>query len=298
MPKLISSVIICTRNRPNDIVTFLYSLVAQTSTPDELIIVDSSDTPLSQDPFFNQVIQKFNFGYTYVQSEPGLTLQRNKGIKVATGDIIYFFDDDVILEPDYLAIIQETFAQHPKYLGGMGTITNMQPKESWYWRVLRIFFLLHRDYASGNFTLSGMPTHAYGTSEFKKIEIVGGCCMAFRASAMQKHSFDENLTRYAYMEDCDISWRVSRDGSLFYQPSARLVHNNSPLARDKVVDNRAMFMRNYRYLYFKNVYPRNRLSLLAHWWSLLGLFLQALLIRDRDGIKGYVKSLCSNRIML
>ncbi len=286
-----SSVIICTRNRPDDIITCLHSLAAQTSPPDELIVVDSSDTPLLRNPFFNQVISEFKAGYTYVQSEAGLTLQRNKGIKLATGDIIYFFDDDVVLEPDYLAIMHDTFARNPDYLGGMGTITNMQSKEQWYWRALRTFFFLHRDYASGNFTLSGMSTHAYGTREFKKIEIVGGCCMAFRASALQKHLFDENLTRYAYMEDCDISWRVSRDGPLFYQPAARLEHNNSLLARDKVVDNRAMFMRNYRYLYFKNVYPKNKVSLLAHWWSLLGLFVQAVVMRDHDEIKGYTRAL-------
>jgi len=261
------------------------------SPPDELIIVDSSDISLSRDPFFNQVIQKFKPEYTYVQSEPGLPLQRNKGITLATGDIIYFFDDDVILEPDYLKIMHDTFVQHPEYLGGMGTIINMQPKEPWYWRSLRRFFLLHRDYASGNFTFSGMPTHAYGTKEFKAVEIVGGCCMAFRKLALQKHTFDENLTSYAYMEDCDISWRVSRDGSLFYNPIARLVHNNSPLARDKAVDNRAMFVRNYRYLYFKNVYPKNKISIFAHWWSLGGLFLQAALMRDRDSIKGYTKAL-------
>ena len=88
MNVLKASVIICTRNRPDDIITCLHSLVVQTSSPDELIIVDSSDTPISRDPFFNQVINEFKARYIYVQSEPGLTLQRNKGIKLATGDII------------------------------------------------------------------------------------------------------------------------------------------------------------------------------------------------------------------
>lgn len=285
------SVIICTRNRPNDIITCLHSLSTQTQFLDELIIVDSSDQPLSRDPFFNQIIHVFKARYTYVQSEPGLTLQRNKGIALATGDVIYFFDDDVILEPNYLAVMQDTFLRLPTYLGGMGTITNMQTKEAVHWRVLRSVFLLRRDYASGNFTWSGMPTHAYGIQSFKTIQILGGCCMAFRRSALQKHTFDEQLTGYAYMEDCDISWRVSRDGLLFYNPQARLAHHNSPLARDKIIDNRMMFMRNYRYLYFKNIYPHNKLSLLAHWWTLLGLFIEAIMMRSRQSIKGYWRAL-------
>ena len=113
----------------------------------------------------------------------------------------------------------------------------------------------------------------------------------FIADMGKKHQFDENLVRYAYMEDCDISWRVAQDGPLFYQPKAQLAHNNSPLARDAAVANRAMFVRNYRYLYFKNTYPKNKLLLLAHWWTLFGLFVYALLARDKDSIKGYAQAL-------
>lgn len=286
-----ASVIICTRNRPNDIVMCLESLVRQTYTDYELIVVDSSDIPLSTDPFFSQTIDQFKAAYTYVRSEPGLTLQRNKGIALAHGEVIYFFDDDVVLDSEYLEVMQDTFKQHPDNLGGMGTVTNMQAKEAWWQRVLYAFFLLHRDYASGTFTPSGMPTHAYGLSSFKNVEVLGGCCMAFKKDALKKHQFDECLQRYAYMEDCDISWRVSREGPLFYQPAARLEHHNSPIARDAAVANRAMFMRNYRYLYFKNVYPCKKYSIIAHWWSIFGLCVIAFLLRDWDSLRGYYKAL-------
>jgi len=293
--ELTASVVICTRNRCSDLVICLNSLAQQTYTHFELIIVDSSDVPVCKDPFFIQAIHVFKAGYTYVRSMPGLTLQRNKGIGLARGDIVYFFDDDVILEPSYLENMQTVFVHQEQYLGGMGTITNMQPKDVNLWRALRKCFLLSRDYADGFFTYSGMPTHAYGTQYFKEVQVLGGCCMAFRADVLKKHRFDEKLTRYAYMEDCDISWRVAQDGPLFYNPGARLVHNNSPIARDTAITNRAMFLRNYRYLYFKNVYPRSKLSLLTHWWTLCGLFVYALLIRDIDSIKGYAQALWVHR---
>jgi len=292
MQNIRASVIICTRNRRDDIITCLESLARQSYTDFELIIVDSSDTPLNSDSFFSQTVNQFKVGYTYARSSPGLTLQRNKGITLAVSEIIYFFDDDVVLHTDYLKTMQKTFDQNPEYLGGMGAITNMQEQDTIFWRIMRTLFLLQRDYASGNFTWSGMPTHAYGTQEFKTVEVVGGCCMAFRKKALQKHTFDEKLKRYAYMEDGDISWRISRDGPLFYQPAAQLEHHNSPTARDEIVLNRAMFMRNYRYLYFKNVYPTYRLSIIAHWWSLLGLFVMALLLRDKHSLRGYTKGLC------
>ena len=284
------SVIICTRNRPDDIVAFLFSLSQQTYTDFELIVVDSSYQPLQNNEQFNNVTKSFENRYNYLHTDPGLTLQRNKGVSIARGEIIYFFDDDVILQPDYLAVMQDTFAQYPHYLGGMGTIINMQSRPSLFWRHFNHFFLLHQDYATGFFTLSGMATHAYGTQQFKQVEALGGCCMAFRKHVLDKHTFDENLERYAYMEDCDISWRVSRDGPLFFQPAANLQHNTSAIARDSDVENRAMFLRNYRYLFFKNVYPTNRLRILFYWWTFIGLFVQAVLMRDRVSLQGYVSS--------
>lgn len=287
----LASVIICTRNRRQDLLQCLPSLAAQTYRSFELIIVDSSDVPVIEDDICMQAIDQFKPNCVYIHSAPGLTLQRNKGINAAASDIIYFFDDDVVLEPNYLEVMQHVFAQHSEYVGGMGSIINMQPPLSYMWRLYHQFFLLQRDYSAGTFTLSGMPTHAYGNVQFKHIEVLGGCCMAFRKSVLNKHRFDEKLERYAYMEDADISWRVSQEGPLFYNPHARLSHHASPVARDAAIDNRAMFIRNYRYLFFKNVYPHNRLRIVAYWWTIVGLYLKALLLRDTTSVKGYLKAI-------
>lgn len=295
MQHLTTSIIICTRNRHTDILTFLDSLALQTCTPSEIIIVDSSDQKLIENPEFTQ---KFSENYCtparliYHHTEPGLTYQRNCGVRLASSDILYFFDDDVLLSPTYLEHINKSFAQHPTYGGGMGTISNNTPARWNMWRMIHIMFFLQRDAASGNFTCSGMPTHPYGLDTFKTVQVLGGCCMAYRAWVFKKHMFDEQLRFYGYMEDCDFSRRVSYDYPLFYNPQAQLEHHNSPLNRDKVVDNRAMFIANYRYLFFKNFYPRNRLKILAYYWSVLGLFLEALFVlRNKDYLKGYIKGL-------
>lgn len=278
MKKLTSSVIICTRNRPDDLARMLSSLREQTMAPTEIIVVDSSDFPAAPAHF------------TYLHTEPGLTYQRNRGIAAATGDIIYFFDDDVILTPTYLANIHAIFEQHPAYAGGMGTVRNIG-HYTWWVNALRALFLLQRNYSSGKFSWSGWPTHAYGNTQFQDVEVVGGCCMAFRADVLRWHLFDEKLRFYSYMEDVDISWRISRTHRLFYTPHAVLDHNESPLARDKVTDRAAMFIANYTYLFFKNVYPENRLRLMGYCWSVLGLFLEAALLGKWQWFLGYLRGL-------
>jgi len=48
---------------------------------------------------------------------------------------------------------------------------------------------------------------------------------------------------------------------------------------------------NYSYLFFKNVYPQNKIKIFAYCWSIIGLYVQALLYRQWDEIKGYTRGL-------
>lgn len=302
MQKLTTSVIICTRNRIADIVPCLESLIVQTVVPEEIIIVDSSDRSLQKYAEFKAVFSESRFTHThlkYVHTAPGLTYQRNKGIALCTRDIVHFLDDDVILTSHYIASMRTIFEDNLSYAGGMGTIINIPVPARLNWhRMLRSIFLLQKDYASGNFTLSGMPTHAYGTEKLKKVQVLGGCCMAYRSWVFKEYQFDEQLKRYGFMEDCDFSRRVSYNYPLFYNPTARLAHNPSVSNRDGIIDNRAMYIKNYRYLFYKNVYPRNRLKILAFWWSIAGLFIEALLTRNLLYLRGYWQGLRQSLIQL
>jgi GT2 family glycosyltransferase len=293
--RLTTSVIICTRNRHDCIGACLESIAHQSVLLDELIVVDSSDIPLIAQQSFLAVFNATYFPRTrllYRHTKPGLPYQRNVGIAIAHADIIYFFDDDVVLEPDYIKEMQRIFAGHPKYAGGSGSITNIAPYKCTFRHVIRSIFLIQRNYTSGNFTSSGMPTHSYGTSEFKGVQVLGGCCCAYRSTIFNKHRFDEYLVRYAYMEDCDFSKRVSHDHALFYNPYAKLAHNQSPLNRENLVDFRTMFSHHYTYLFFKNFYPEKKLRLFAYLWSMTGLCLEAFYSSITQCSMAYIHGYC------
>jgi len=291
---LTTSVIICTRNRLVDIVTFLPTLATQTMPATELIVVDSSTEPLEKNSAFMALFSQEVFSHTkliYLHTQPGLTFQRNRGIEKATGDILFFFDDDVTLENDYLQIMHATFRDRPDYAGGMGSVTNLKPYSFNAYRLFRVLFLLDRNHSSGNFTLSGMPTHSYGNSVLNDVQVLGGCCMAYRNWALRQQQFDEKLRFYGYMEDCDISKRLSDNYKLFYQPKARLAHHESPLNRDKLKSNRAMFIANYSYLFFKNFYPHARWKILFYCWTVAGLLLEGVLRLQSQVFFGYLLGL-------
>ena len=164
-----ASIIICTRNRLHDLITLFSSLAQQTEKPHEIIIIDSSDIQLAENGVFQNIVHALPGTCIYKHTKPGLTYQRNIGIACATGDIIYFFDDDVVLEPRYVEYMNAIFQKYPEYAGGMGTIKNIPAYHYSWHRMVRCFFLLQLDYASGMFILSVMLTYAYGTHELKSV---------------------------------------------------------------------------------------------------------------------------------
>src|SRR5688500_7548735 len=101
--------IIATRNRPDELLVTIESLVRQTVLPAELCIVDSSDeTPVRAK--IEELCEEVGLALDYHHPAPrGLTIQRNIGIDRTTGDPVFFVDDDVFLEPDCHAEILKEY---------------------------------------------------------------------------------------------------------------------------------------------------------------------------------------------
>jgi len=270
------SVIICTRNRFDDFTKTLSSLIAQTCLPDELIVVDSSDEKELEAHLGSL---KLPFPVRYFRTQPGLTLQRNRGIRECTNDLIFFFDDDVNLDRNYLAEVKKVFLNDTNHKIGAvgGKIIEKSPPsvrlkfEQFTFYVLRLIFGVVGT-RNGKFYPSGMPSHPHRSQPSGFIECLSGCCMAFRREVFEKAEFDESLAHYGLMEDVDISKQTLDAGyKIYYQTSATLIHNESPMNRLKVRQWAEMSVVNYDYLFRKN-WARDAWRWLFYYWALIGLF--------------------------
>lgn len=301
-----TSIIIPTKDRPKDIISCLKALKKQTKLPDEIIIIDSSSKSLRSNINFNNVFNSKTFtqvNLIYQKAIPGTSTQRNIGIKLATKDLIFFLDDDSTIEPNYIQELSETFIKQPNFIGGMCDYKK-NGKNIPFWLKLikksiqlqpiikKLFFLQH-DYGSGKISTSGFARHPYGTNKFKAVKALGGCCV-YRKEALEKFNFDQNLEKlgpYAYMEDFDLSYRIGQKHQLFFIPAKLISHNMSPINRTNIEQNRLNYIYNYSYLFFKNIYPKNKLKIIFYWWSIFGLFIEAITLLKKDYIKGYAKGL-------
>lgn len=282
------SVIICTRNRFDDFIKTLPSIAAQTRLPDELIVVDSSDEKRLED-YPGSV--KLPFPVRYFHTQPGLTLQRNHGIRESKGDLFFFFDDDVDLDKNYLAEVEKIFSNDTKKeIGAVGgkildsSFRSTRLKlEQFTFYVLRLIFGVVGT-RNGKFYPSGMPSHPHKDQTSGYIECLSGCCMAFRREVFESVKFDEALAHYGLMEDVDISKQTLDAGyKIYYQTAATLIHNESPMNRLKVQQWAEISVVNYDYL-FRKSWAHDAWRWLFYYWALIGLF--AANFHSLKGLKG------------
>ena len=291
------SVIICTKNRMHDVIRCLESISLQSMLPDEVVIVDSSHT--EELKYELNAFQNLNINY--IHTEPGLTLQRNIGIKASSGDIIVFSDDDMIWDKDYLKEIMRVFDDYPAEKIG-GVTGNVIAKEDVKEiegikkflilgeRVFATIFFLPR-YGNGRFQPSGMHTTTRkDVDDITKCEVLYGGSMSFRRGIFSEFMFDENFHGHSWGEDGDIGYRVSRKYQNFYTPHAKIVHNDySPSTSGNKYATMKTTIENHYYLFKKNL-PQDFKHKFAFWWSVVGLFVREgitmVVRRNSNGIRG------------
>src|SRR5665213_2801863 len=93
--------VIATKDRPADLRRMLRSIATQTHRPDLVIIVDSSNTPVS---FVAEEFRELLRVQYIHRLPPSAAAQRNAGIDAIPADVelIAFVDDDATLEPSAL----------------------------------------------------------------------------------------------------------------------------------------------------------------------------------------------------
>ncbi len=106
------SIVICTRDRGSRVEATLKSAFSQSYPDFEVILVDQSVGPDTRDAIGEYLARE---DFRYIRSgEKGLSRARNLGLHHACGSIVAYSDDDCILPPDWLDLIEKGFAYDPR----------------------------------------------------------------------------------------------------------------------------------------------------------------------------------------
>lgn len=284
------TVVICTKDRREDLAQALLSVGKQTRIPDEVIIVDAS----SNKDIENDLSKTFfSFDIKYFYTKEGLTKQRNIGVKNSFGDIIVFLDDDIVLDSQYIFFIEKIFIEDKnREIGGaMGKIINLN-KDSFKYKLnkfySKIFFL--SSLGDGRLKVSGLPAHPFDLKKSGSLEVeaLTGAQMSYRREVFKDYKFDEYFSSYSYLEDVDFSHRIFRGGyKLVYQPQAMIEHKVSKTGRISIKKKQKMFVVNHFYIFKKNCDP-GFLKWLIFIWSHSGMILFGAIFFKKDYIFGII----------
>ncbi len=276
------SILISTKNRFQDLKECVVSLLAQSIKPDEVIMVDASDTNTSRE-MVETLLKDTGISLAYhrqdvIDGKIRKTMAWNRTLKMALGDIVVFLDDDVVLEKDYLSQLLKAYRENtlPGVVGVMGHTKNphdekqKSPMLSSLKKALYKCFLLYRDDGGGRMQPSGFPAYSSAKDAIIPVEIMPTCNMSVKKEVFEEFTFDEWFHGYSYQEDDDFTYRVSRKYQFLYTPFAELTHKTSPAARDNAEQVVAMKALNHFYFFRKNM-PMTPKYCLAFLWAEIGI---------------------------
>jgi glycosyltransferase involved in cell wall biosynthesis len=253
------SLVIATYNRPNVLQVAIALALRQSRPPAQLIVVDASDNWLhTRDQVLAlPEVKATSTSIEYLAAtDKSLARQRNQGLLLANGDIVFFIDDDSLMFPDCAEQIMSIYEKDvscsvagvqaelsSEIPAGVGPkedqkVTGSQRKARlynklfrrsahWIWR--NVFLMdntkLFIPY-DGAYHSRQMPQYLMQDNVRQEV-LLGGCRMTFRRSVILREKFDSLMLGYCPTEDLDASYRVSRHGVLLTATKAVLHHYES-----------------------------------------------------------------------
>lgn len=243
------AIVIPTIGRPAELRRMLESLAGQSRLPDEVTIVgeDVGDVPSEFPTLRPRFIHL-----------PGSSISqaRNAGAAASDprADLLAFLDDDIVLESNALTAMMDFWDKAAPDLGGAGfNVVNHPPMPvSRFKRTALAKKLgLYSD-QKGAVVRSGFQT-TYG---YVDADMLGSWlpswAVVYRKTTFMEYGFDNWFEGYSYLEDLDLSYRISRRYKLAMVSDARINHYPSGTGRldnyvfgKKEILNRLWFVRKH-----------------------------------------------------
>jgi len=233
------SIVVPTYKRKEDLIICVESILRQTKSPVEIIIVD--DDNLS-DGFVQKLknnLNKQGIDLVYHQKDHkknprGSSESRNLGMEMASEEICFILDDDLILDNDFFEQIVSVWKDNEaeSLIGVGGVIKNNRRRGRLEWLYVKIFGLgsdINWDVNDVGFQNWDDWIKRQGRGHY----VHGGVCSYKKSVLDQLGGFTVRSGGRDALEDVDFCLRAKQVGYHFViDPKAKVIHNHSPSGRE------------------------------------------------------------------
>ncbi|MDI9637966.1 hormogonium polysaccharide biosynthesis glycosyltransferase HpsN [Kamptonema cortianum] len=260
------SVIIPTYGREEPLCNSLADVLKQDYPDFEVIVVDQTaqHEPATQ-AYLDELASQGKI-QLYRVSWASLPGARNYAVRRATGEIILFIDDDVVLPEGFLAAHARNY-ERPE----VGAVAG------------RVLDRMKLGDSGGKLTIEDLPPAACDpgiawyhidlvhTVKPQAVISARGCNMSFRKEIFSKYglAFDERFRGSAVREESDFCLRIRSTGyTIWYDPEAQLVHLGEETGGCHDISMRSLqyqitFYHNHFLMGLKNLTPAQQLRFYA-----------------------------------
>jgi len=237
------SVIVITKNRPVKLEACLRSIASSSYPYEELIVVDSSNKPISKQ---NEKLTRDLGGKYCYENIKRQAAARNKGINLSSGDIVVFADDDFIVDKDWIKNLVVNYRDH-EVACCTGNIVSYRDDESS--RLRESFGSFDRGNKRSVFTkkdfsilkLIKLVTFIGNKSLGEKTPLpfaLGGGFLSFARWIFEEVGyFDNSLGRgeFSTGEEVDMVYRVAKSKyKCVFEPTAIVYHDHPRTIEDVI----------------------------------------------------------------
>ena len=181
----------------------------ETAREDILEVIIAFDGPIPEPSFFEQYNLTLRLSESE-ESQRGPAVGRNRGAKLAQGDILFFCDSDVSIHTDTIQRIQESFKIYSDFTAIIGCYDDRPADQR---MISKFRNLLHR------------RVHYENHGQIKTFW--SGCGAIKRQAFLTLGGFDEGF-RTASVEDIELGYRLSASGhQIFLDHSVQVCHHKS-----------------------------------------------------------------------
>lgn len=186
MSNLRISVVIPTHNGAETLADCLGAIRASSHAPAEIIIVDDASTDDSA-----EIAERFHCRVIRWEKNIGAARAKNRGAQAATGDVLFFTDDDVIVAREALAHLADNFAD-ARVAGIVGVLDHKIPFDDFASNFKNLWM---------RFTYLKIPRERIGL-------FYTSIAAMRREIFMQLGGFDENYRGASITEDTEFGQRA------------------------------------------------------------------------------------------
>jgi glycosyltransferase involved in cell wall biosynthesis len=203
-----------TEGRLESLLNLLYSIydgfIEHTIYPNEVLIINNGGVDITKQKEILYRITEGKYQVSIIDvKEPGLNNARNIGLKNATGDIVFFFDDDVIVHRESIKLILTHFLNKSVNLvGGKINLIFDRPTPEWLKSEFFLRFLAPQRFPDAFNKVS------------KPYFIFGGCMSVRRTVSINKFDLGLDRNRKKLLSGGDTDIALSLENSSFIEPKA------------------------------------------------------------------------------